>query len=369
MPATKRARPVILVEEDPFLRLVGVVLDPTTAPERVAAFADFFAHDEPGFLDWCADLRTRAAAIYPAEIRAVDTVEDLHANLGEASAAIVESLPFGAAEIARAPKLRAVQKFGLLTRNIDVTACETAGLPVLRLRRRANIACAEHAFALMLMLARKLNTDAGVVTPARLAAAGRTYRPFDRRHSPNSNWGRLAGVRNLHEATLGIVGLGEVGREIAVRANAFGMRVVYHQRTRLAAAEEQALSLTYLALDVLLGQSDYLVPQLPASASTRHLLDDARLRKAKPGVIIVNVSRPDVFERAALIELLASGHIGGLALDPPFDTPMREDDPMLAMHSVVLSPQLAGSPRANALGDFEDLILGLAKALAEEIAS
>lgn len=364
MAMSSSGRPLILVEEDPFLRLVGIVLDPDTAPERVAAFADFFAHDEPGFLDWRASLQRKAAAIFPAEVRAIDTVEELHAGLPMAKGAIIESLPFGRSEIAIAPRLRAVQKFGALVRNIDVAACEMAGLPVLRLRRRANIACAEHAMALLLMLARKLNTDAGVVTEQRLAAAGRPYRAFDRKHSPNSNWGRLAGVRNLNGATLGIIGLGEVGREIAVRASAFGMRIVYTQRTRLAETDETALGATYLSLDELLARSDFLVPQLPASPSTRRMLDGARLAKAKPGVIIVNVSRPDVFEREALPALLASGQIGGLALDPPFDTPTLESDPLLKLPNVVLSPQLAGSPRANALEDFEEMILGLADVIA-----
>lgn len=365
MASVRSKRPLILVEEDPFLRLVGIVLDPDTAAERVAAFADFFAHDEPGFLDWRSQLQRKAAAIFPAEVRAVDTVEELHAGLPLAQAAIVESLPFGSAEIALAPHLRVVQKFGALTRNIDVRRCAAAGLPVLTLRRRANIACAEHAMALLLMLARKLDTDAGLVTVERLAAAGRPYRPFDRRHAPNSNWGRLAGVRNLNGATLGIIGLGEVGREIAVRAAAFGMRIVYTQRTRLAAADEQALGAAYLSLDEVLARSDFLVPQLPASPSTRRMLDGARLAKVKTGVIIVNVSRPDVFEREALPALLASGQIGGLALDPPFDTPTLASDPLLELPNVVLSPQLAGSPRANALDDFEEMILGIAAAIAE----
>ena len=369
MPAPERQRRLILVEEDPFLRLVGVVLDPATAPERVAAFADFFAHDEPQFLDWCEELRRKVPALYPVEVRFVDDVGALHAALPAATAAIIESLPFAAAEIAHAGRLKAVQKFGVGLRNIDVPACEAAGITVLTLRRRANIACAEHAFALMLMLARKLHTDAGVVTRERLAAVGRPYRAFDRRHSPNSNWGRLGGLRGLHEATLGLIGLGEVGREIAARARAFGMQVLYHQRTRLPLADEQALAAEYVALDDLLAGSDYVIPQLPAGPSTRHLIDRTRIARMKPGAFIVNVSRPDVIERAALIEGLASGHLGGAALDPPYDTPMRQDDELLALPNLSLSPQLAGSPRANALEDFEDLIIGIGLEISRDKAS
>ena len=354
-------RRLILVEEDAFLRLVGIVLDPDTAQERTAAFADFFAHDEPDFLDWCAGLRRQLAPIFPAEVRFIDDVEQLHAALPKAQAAVIESLPFGAAEIALGQRLEVVQKFGVGLRNIDADGCARAGIAVLTLRRRANIACAEHAFALMLMLARKLHTDAGIVTPERLAKAGRPYRPFDRRHSPNSNWGRLGGLRGLHGGTLGLIGLGEVGREIALRANVFGMRVLYHQRTPLSGADEQVLGAEYVGLDELLAQSDVVIPQLPAGPSTRHLLDARRLSRLKPGVFIVNVSRPDVLERVALIEGVRSGQIGGVALDPPYDTPMREDDELLALPNVILSPQLAGSPRANALRDFEDLLLGLAR--------
>ena len=362
---TKRTdRPLVLVEEDPFLRLVGVVLDPATMPERLAAFADFFAHDEPKFLDWCAWLRSEVPALYPCEVRSISDTAELHAALPAAAAVVIESLPFGPAEIALAPRLRVVQKFGVGLRNIDTAACTAAKLVVLTLRRRANIACAEHAFALMLMLARKLHNDAGVVTRARLEAAGRPYRPFDRRHSPNSNWGRLGGLRNMHGATLGLIGLGEVGREIALRARTFEMTVLYHQRTRLPAEDEAALAATYAPLDDLLGASDFVVPQLPAGPSTRHLIDRTRLARMKPDAFIVNVSRPDVIDRAALLDALDQGRLGGVALDPPYDTPTADDDRLLSHRNVILSPQLAGSPRANALDDFAEMIIGLAKEIA-----
>jgi phosphoglycerate dehydrogenase-like enzyme len=361
MPTSRTSRPSIVVEEDPFLRLVGVILDPSTVPERVAAFADFLAHDEPGFANWCAELRARVPSLYPADVRFVDDADQLHAALPHAHAVIIESLRFGPAEIARAPKLKVVQKFGLLTRNIDIAACTAADFEVRTLRRRANIACAEHAFALMLMLARKLHTGAGIVTVERLAKAGRPYRSFDRRHSPNSNWGRLPGVQSLHGSTLGLIGLGEIGREIALRANAFGMNILYHQRTRLAAADEQALSAAYLPLDDLLSRADWVIPQLPAGPSTDQMLNRQRLSGMKRGASIVNVSRPDVLERAAVTELIASGHLGGLALDPPYDTPTKDSDPLLLFPNVILSPQLAGSPRRNALEDFDEMITGIAE--------
>ena len=168
----------------------------------------------------------------------------------------------------------------------------------------------------------------------------------------------------LHGATLGLIGLGEIGREIATRAVAFGMRVLYFQRTKWPEAEERALGVAYAPIETLLAEADWLIPQLPEGPSTRHLIGAAELARMKPDAFIVNVSRPDVIERAALIEALKSGRIGGFALDPLYQTPARDDDGLLALKNVIMVPHLAGSPRLNGLADFEDIIEGMARALA-----
>ena len=126
---------------------------------------------------------------------------------------------------------------------------------------------------------------------------------------------------------------------------------------------ERALGAAYVALDELMRLSDVVIPQLPAGPTTLNLIDRGLLRAMRPGALIVNVSRPDVIERAALIEAVAAGHLGGVALDPPYDTPTRDDDPLLSFPNVILSPQLAGSPRVNALDDFEEMLLGIARGL------
>src|SRR5262249_7297478 len=154
----------------------------------------------------------------------------------------------GEGELAAGNALRVVQKFGARPRNIDEVACAARGIKLLTIRRRANIACAEMALTLMLTLAKKLHRLAGRISVEQLAAVGYPYNPFDRRHTLNSNWPRIGGLRTLNEATLGIIGMGEIGCEIAIRAAAFGMRVLYHQRTRLPEAEERALGVTYVSL-------------------------------------------------------------------------------------------------------------------------
>jgi phosphoglycerate dehydrogenase-like enzyme len=349
-------RPVLVVEDDRFLRIVGIVLDPTTAAERVAAYTDFFAHDEPDFAGWCERVRWRVPGLFPSEVRLVDTQAALRAALPDCRAAIVESLAVGREEIAAAPHLAAVQKYGLLTRNIDTAACAERGIKVLTIRRRANIACAEAAFMLMLVLAKKMQRVMNRISVDQLAAAGYRYRPFDRRHTPNSNWPRIAGIRMLNETTMGIIGLGEIGREIALRAAAFGMRVLYYQRSRLPATEEHELQAAYVPLERLLAESDWIVPQLPSSPTTRGLIDCARFALMKPGACLINVSRPEVVDRAALIAALRSGRLGGFALDPLYEEPGRADDELLAFDNVVMSPHIAAQPRFNALDDLAEMI-------------
>src|SRR5262245_19580498 len=356
-------RPIVVVEDDPWTRLIGVVLDPTTSEQRRAAFADFMAHDEPDFPGWCDGLRARAGELYPAEVRLASSPTDLRANLPPAPALVVESFSVGTEELACAPKLKVVHKYGAVLRNIDLKACAAAGVKVLGVRRRANIACAEHAFALMLALARRVHRLHGLISVEKLAAAKFPYRPFDRRHVPGGNWGRIGGTRSLHGSTIGIIGLGEIGREIALRAGAFGMNILYFQRTRLTPAEEEMLHVSYRPLHALLADSDWVVPQLPGDRSTRHFIDRERLALMKPGACLINVSRADVVERDAVIDALRSGHLGGFALDPLYEEPGRDDDALLSFDNVVLTPHMAGSPRSNGLRDIEELITGLARAL------
>jgi phosphoglycerate dehydrogenase-like enzyme len=354
-------RPIIVVEDDPFTRIAQIVLDPTTSDERRTAFADFIAHDEPDFDGWCARLRERAQGLYPAEIRMATSTHDMRAQIADCRVLLVESLTVDRDTIAAAGRLEIVQKYGTILRNIDVAACAEKGVKVLRLRRRANISCAEHAFGLMLTLARKLHRLNGLVSVERMTAAGLSYRPFDRRHTPNGNYARIPGLATLNESTIGIIGLGEIGREIALRASAFGMHVLYHQRTRPAEAEERALNARYVTLDDLLAHSDWIVPQAPTGPGTRNLIDRRELQRIKPGARLVNVSNAQVVNREAVIEALKSGQLAGFALDTFYEEPARNDDELLSFDNVILTGRMGGSPRFNALKDFEELITGLAR--------
>lgn len=357
-------RLITVVEDDPFPRLIQVILDPATPAARAAAFSDFFAHELPDFTGWCGRLRARIGSLYPSEVRLVADEAALLASLPGAGVVVVEALAIGAREIAATGgTLRIVQKYGAVTAGIDLAACQRAGIHVLTLRRRANIATAEHGLALMLALARKINETAGLLTVEQLRAAGYAPTRYDRAHTPNANWARIDGVRTLFGQQLGIIGLGEIGRELALRAAALGMRVAYSQRHRLAARDEQRYQATYCALDELLAGSDCVSLHLPGGPATRGIIGRRELAIIKPGALLVNVSQPQLVDRAALLESLASGRLGGFALDPPYDEPGQPDDPLLKFRNVIVTPHLGGSPRFNALGDFEEMLLNIAQAL------
>jgi len=355
------ARIRLVIEDDPFLRLIGVILDPETSTERIRAFADFFAHDLPDFDDWLQQLRRRLPKLYPADVPIVDSTETLHGALDSADFAVVESLPFGAAELAAAPKLRAVQKYGALAGNIDTAACAARNVAVMTIRRRANIACAEHTFALMLGLSRRLHRVTNRISMAALQDAGFAPRTYDRAHTANSNWARVPGISLLHGTTLGIVGMGEIGREVATRAAAFGMSMLYHQRRPLADATDCPAH--YADLDTLLETSDWVVICLPGNASTHHLFNALRFARMKPGARLINISRPEIVERKALIAALRSGHLGGFGLDPLYEAPGRDDDELLQFENVLITPHIAAQPRFNALDDISDLLTGLEEKL------
>jgi glyoxylate reductase len=352
-------QPLIVVEDDPFPRILQVVLDPTATKERTDAFIDFFAHTAD-FPAWCDDIRSKVGTMYPATVVTAKTQEDLRAKLPGAEAIVTESLAVGLDELAAGNDLKLVQKYGMITRAIDAAACRERGIPVATQRRRSNIACAEHSIALMHDIAKKLHITHGLLSMEQLQAAGYQPKMYDRRHTGNSNWARIPGIRMLYESTLGIVGFGEIGRELSIRAAALGMRVLYWQRTPVPAAEAAVYGAEYAPIESMLAQSDFVSVQLPGNASTRHILDRGRIAQMKPGCILVNSSRSDLIERAAVLDALASGHLGGFGLDTPYDEPGAADDPMLAYPNVTITPHTAAQPRTNALKDLGEMMIGMA---------
>ncbi len=366
MTATPHARPTILVEEDHFLKIVPVILDPKTPPAHQRAVADFFAHDVPDFLGWCAKLRARITGLYPARVIWAGSQNELAAKLAEADGVIVESLMIDRAALEGAKRLKVAHKFGALASNIDQAACAERGINVAVLRRRVNVAVAEQCFTLMLTLAKRICALHGLVERRVLEKAGYSIRPRAPAFTGYSNFARITGLRTLDGASLGIIGLGEVGREIAQRAAAFGMHTLYFQRRRVDAAIEEALGARYALLEELMAQSDYIVLQLPLNDSTRGIIDARTLKRMKKGAILINCARAELIDRAALVEALDTGCLGGLGLDVGYNEPAEADDPLLrycGSGNVILMPHTAIGARENAQNDLERLCVNLWQAI------
>jgi lactate dehydrogenase-like 2-hydroxyacid dehydrogenase len=356
----------IVIEEDHFLKIVPVVLDPATPEAHRRAVADFFAHDEPDFLGWCGLLQQRLPGLYPAEVAFAGDETDLAAKIADADGVVVESFRIDDTVLSAAPRLAVVHKFGTITANIDLAACAKRGVAVATLRRMVNVAVAEQACALMLALAKRIGEFNGVVEEAALRDAGLRVRPRQSRYIGYSNFAGITGLKTLLGATLGIVGFGEVGREVARRARAFEMEVVYFQRTPLDATTERKLGVRYFPLNDLMAHADYVVVQLPSNDSTRGLIGRDALARIKPGAVLIDVARPELIDQDALIDALETGRLGGLGLDVLYTEPADPSEPLLRYRdrNMILMPHTAIGARANALHDVETLCVNLWRAIA-----
>lgn len=353
----------LVIEQDAFMRMFVPILDPSASAEFFNAVADFFAHDEPDFAGWVERLRPCLPGLFPARVLLAEDQDHFRDLLRDADACLIESLKFGAEELACAPRIGVVQKYGFITRNIDLGACAARNVVVSTQRRRVNVALSELAFALMAGMGKHLFELNHVIDEKRLNAAGFQIRPYDKRYTGGSNFARIPKLRTMFGKTLGVIGFGEVGREIARKAQAFEMKVIYTQRTRLSEAEENFYNARYVPLMELMAQSDYMTVNLPVTDQTKGILGVDELRAAKTGSFLVNVSRPELIDRAALFEALDAGRLAGYGTDVWFERPARSDDPVFNYKNIIVMPHTAIADRHNALEDIEEMFLKMSDAL------
>jgi len=232
--------------------------------------------------------------------------------------------------LAHAPQLKAVANIAVGYNNIDVPACTARGVMATNTPGVLDDSTADLAWALMLGTARRITEverriRAGEWTGWRL-----------------KQW---LGV-DVHHATLGIVGMGRIGQAIARRAAGFEMKVIYHNRKRIAPELERKCNATYLTMGELLAQSDFVVLQVPYTPDTHHLIGAAELKKMKPSAILINSTRGGVVDDAALLAALADGTIRGAGLDVYENEPKLHPD-FLKLDNVVLAPHIGSSTQAT----------------------
>jgi glyoxylate reductase len=240
--------------------------------------------------------------------------------------------------IDNAPRLRAISNYAVGTDNVDLTAATKRAIPVGNTPDVLTDATADLAFALLLAAARGLPAAAQSVR----AGDWLTWEP-----------GRFLG-HSVHGATLGIVGLGRIGRAVAERARGFEMEV-------LATATGTTAG---LPLDALLERSDFVSLHCPLTPATRHLIDAGALARMRPTAILVNTARGAIVDQVALRAALEDGTIAGAALDVTDPEPIAPDDPLLSAPNLLLTPHIGSATTAarERMAELavENLLAGLA---------
>jgi phosphoglycerate dehydrogenase-like enzyme len=251
--------------------------------------------------------------------------------------------------IQSAPSLRFIQKHGLNCKNIDVAAATKRGIPVATLPLFRNATVAEHALALMLACARKIIPGHRAVENAIYQEMGiNPIRTTQREH--RGNWAQIEGVSELKGASVGIIGLGDIGMEVAKRCRAFEMDVFYHQRQRHSGEIEERFEASFLGFDDLLDSVDFLVLVVPHTPDSEALIGAPEFARMKPSATLINVARGAVVDEDALADALANGQIAMAGLDVYREEPLPVSSPLLAMSNVVLTPHTGGgSQRSRAL--------------------
>lgn len=225
-----------------------------------------------------------------------------------------------------APRLRVIAGHGAGTNRIDRLQATALGVPVVNTPSANARSVAEHAIALMLAVSKRLLPSDQAVRKGNWAYR---YQP---------------GLRELHGKTLGVVGLGAIGRHTAqMAAHGFGMRVIGHSPSVDRAVFEQAGIERCETVDDLLEASDYVTLHRPLRDDTRHLINRRALTRMKPDAVVINTARGELIDTQALVEALLANRLGGAGLDVFEDEPLAAEASLAALEQVVLSPHTGGS--------------------------
>ncbi|MCA9113462.1 MAG: D-glycerate dehydrogenase [Planctomycetaceae bacterium] len=224
------------------------------------------------------------------------------------------------------PELRVVSNHGVGVDHIDVAAAVSRGIPVGNTPGCLDASTADMTLALLLAAARNVRIG------DRYARS-----PEFVHYDPSILIGH-----EVTGSTLGIVGLGRIGREVARRAAAFNMRLLYHNR-RPDPEAEAALGVEYCSLEELLRQSDFVSLNCPLTEETTGLISGPQLKLMRSSALLINMARGPVVDHAALVEALTSGTIAGAALDVTDPEPLPRDHPLLSLENVLITPHLGSA--------------------------
>jgi D-3-phosphoglycerate dehydrogenase / 2-oxoglutarate reductase len=268
---------------------------------------------------------TRLAEVASVEVSVDYRLSTLLPQIGNADVLVVSCFAQVPAELIKAGhRLRGIVKYGVGVDNIDLQAARDQGLPVANCPDYGSGTVADHAFALLMALARRI-----VLQDTRLRQGW---------YWPDEN---LCGV-DLEGKVLGIIGLGRIGRKMARRAVGYDMEVIAHDpyvNTNVLAA--QTPQPRFVTLDELLSSSDFVSVHCTLTPETRGLIGERELRKMKSSAYLINVSRGEIVDQTTLIRGLLEGWLAGAGLDVFAAEPILNEAPILSIPNVVITPHLA----------------------------
>jgi lactate dehydrogenase-like 2-hydroxyacid dehydrogenase len=235
--------------------------------------------------------------------------------------------------IARVPTLRAVANMAVGYNNLDLPAMTRAGILATNTPDILTETTADFGWALLMAAARRVSES------ERWLRAG---------HWKRWTYDMFLGAE-VHGTTLGILGMGRIGQALARRASGFSMRVIYHNRSRLAPEIEQETRATYVSKEALLGQADHLVLVLPYSPESHHAIGAAELAQMKPSATLVNLARGGIVDDAALAQALAEKRIFAAGLDV-YEGEPKVHPALLEAGHVALTPHIASATHGTRLG-------------------
>lgn len=227
-----------------------------------------------------------------------------------------------------APNLKVVSNMAVGYDNIDVPAATSRGIVVGNTPGVLTETTADFTFALLLAAARRV-----------VEADAYTRRGYWK------TWGPMVLLgHDIHHATLGIVGCGRIGMEVAKRAKGFDMQVLYYDHVRRTAEEEKKLGLEFVSsLRELLSRADFITLHISLTEETRHLISTAEFAAMKPTAILINAARGPIVDQKALYQALKSRQIFAAALDVTEVEPIPLDDPLLTLDNVIIAPHIASA--------------------------
>jgi phosphoglycerate dehydrogenase-like enzyme len=244
--------------------------------------------------------------------------------LREADFVLVATTPLTAATLAGAPRLRLIQHQGVGYDKTDVAAAAARGIPVALCPAGTSIGVAEHVFLLILALYKQLRTAEASL-----------------RNGAWLQWELRPGSFELAAKTVGLLGLGRIGREVAVRARAFAAEVVYYDVVRAAPETETAIGVTFLPFADLLARADIVSLHLPLMPATRHIIGAPELAQMRSNAILINTARGPLVDEPALVAALQAGQIAGAGLDVFEAEPLPAGHPLAKLSNVVITPHIS----------------------------